>query len=94
MEQISETYDGIPMPSKEQEDIAEAQNISLPFACRLKCKLGYQGELVKEKDEENERLCGIITGLLAEKEKDNVDKHTMLNRMSQIEALLTAIVLR
>ncbi|KAJ0925741.1 hypothetical protein HanRHA438_Chr04g0163161 [Helianthus annuus] len=62
--------------------------------CRLKCKLGYQGELVKEKDEENERLCGIITGLLAEKEKDNVDKHTMLNRMSQIEALLTAIVLR
>ncbi|KAF5809082.1 hypothetical protein HanXRQr2_Chr04g0152981 [Helianthus annuus] len=33
MEQISETYDGIPMPSKEQEDIAEAQNISLPFAC-------------------------------------------------------------
>ncbi|KAJ0580141.1 hypothetical protein HanHA300_Chr04g0125881 [Helianthus annuus] len=63
-------------------------------AASLKCKLGYQGELVKEKDEENERLCGIITGLLAEKEKDNVDKHTMLNRMSQIEALLTAIVLR
>ncbi|KAJ0681129.1 hypothetical protein HanPI659440_Chr16g0632281 [Helianthus annuus] len=51
-------------------------------------------ELVKEKDEEKERLNGVIAGLLAEKEKDKVDKDVMLNRMSQIEAMLTARVRR
>ncbi|MFS7889272.1 hypothetical protein Hanom_Chr00s000003g01605021 [Helianthus anomalus] len=47
-------------------------------------------ELVKEKDEEKERFNRIIAGLLAEKEKDKVDKDA---RMSQIEAMLTATVL-
>ncbi|MFS7949048.1 hypothetical protein Hanom_Chr06g00566991 [Helianthus anomalus] len=51
-------------------------------------------ELVKEKDEEKERLNGVIVGLLAEKEKDKVDKDVMLNRMSQIEAMLTTMVRR
>ncbi|KAF5819401.1 hypothetical protein HanRHA438_Chr02g0088481 [Helianthus annuus] len=51
-------------------------------------------ELVKEKNEEKERLNGIIAGLLAEKEKDKVDKDVMLNRMSQIEAMLTAMIRR
>ncbi|KAJ0437411.1 hypothetical protein HanRHA438_Chr16g0750331 [Helianthus annuus] len=51
-------------------------------------------ELVKEKNEEKERLNGVIAGLLAEKEKDKVDKDVMLNRMSQIEATLTAMVRR
>ncbi|KAM0040814.1 putative protein MULTIPOLAR SPINDLE 1 [Helianthus debilis subsp. tardiflorus] len=51
-------------------------------------------ELVKEKDEEKERFNRIIAGLLAEKEKDKVDKDAMLNRMSQIEAMLTATVRR
>ncbi|KAF5781430.1 putative SLC26A/SulP transporter [Helianthus annuus] len=49
-------------------------------------------ELVKEKDEEKERLNGIISGLLAEKEKDKVDKDAMLDTMSQIEAMLTSII--
>ncbi|XP_022034029.1 uncharacterized protein LOC110935977 [Helianthus annuus] len=51
-------------------------------------------ELLKEKDEEKERLNGVIAGLLADKEKDKVDKDVMLNRMSQIEATLTAMVRR
>uniref|UniRef100_A0A251SSV7 Uncharacterized protein n=1 Tax=Helianthus annuus TaxID=4232 RepID=A0A251SSV7_HELAN len=51
-------------------------------------------ELVKENDEEKERLNGVIAGLLAKKEKDKVDKDVMLNRMSQIEAMLTAMVQR
>ncbi|KAM0054840.1 hypothetical protein Hdeb2414_s0006g00199331 [Helianthus debilis subsp. tardiflorus] len=51
-------------------------------------------ELVKEKDEEKERLNGVIAGLLAEKEKDKVDKDVMLNRMSQIEAMLTVMAQR
>ncbi|MFS7920618.1 hypothetical protein Hanom_Chr03g00226951 [Helianthus anomalus] len=50
--------------------------------------------LVKEKDEEKERFNGITTGLLAEKEKDKVDKDAMLDRMSQIEAMLTTTVRR
>ncbi|XP_022026529.1 uncharacterized protein LOC110927205 isoform X2 [Helianthus annuus] len=37
-------------------------------------------ELVKEKDEEKERFNRIIAGLLAEKEKDKVDKDAMLDR--------------
>ncbi|XP_035832469.1 uncharacterized protein LOC110909152 isoform X4 [Helianthus annuus] len=49
-------------------------------------------ELVKEKDEEKERFNGIIAGLLADKEKDKVDKDALLDRMSQIEAMLTATV--
>ncbi|KAJ0468477.1 hypothetical protein HanIR_Chr14g0697061 [Helianthus annuus] len=49
-------------------------------------------ELVKEKDKEKARFNRIIVGLLAEKEKDKVD--TMLDRMSQIEAMLTATVRR
>ena len=48
-------------------------------------------ELVKEKDEDKERFEGIIAGLVAEKEKDNADKEAMLNRMAQIEAMLTAM---
>ncbi|MFS8009602.1 hypothetical protein Hanom_Chr14g01286881 [Helianthus anomalus] len=51
-------------------------------------------ELVKEKDEEKERLNGVIAGLLAEKEKDKMDKDVLLNRMSQIEAMLTTMVQR
>ncbi|KAJ0805914.1 putative adenine phosphoribosyltransferase [Helianthus annuus] len=51
-------------------------------------------ELVKEKDEEKERFNGIIAGLLADKEKDKVDKDALLDRMSQIEAMLTATVRR
>ncbi|KAJ0587809.1 hypothetical protein HanIR_Chr04g0167431 [Helianthus annuus] len=51
-------------------------------------------ELVKEKDKEKERFNGIIAGLLADKEKDKVDKDALLDRMSQIEAMLTAIVRR
>ncbi|KAJ0492612.1 hypothetical protein HanIR_Chr12g0576821 [Helianthus annuus] len=51
-------------------------------------------QLVKEKDEEKERFNGIIAGLLAEKEKDKVDKNVILNRMSQIEAMLTTTVRR
>uniref|UniRef100_A0A251TPG3 Uncharacterized protein n=1 Tax=Helianthus annuus TaxID=4232 RepID=A0A251TPG3_HELAN len=47
-------------------------------------------ELVKEKDEEKERFNRINAGLLAEKEKDKVDKDAML----QIEAMLTATVRR
>ncbi|KAF5755868.1 hypothetical protein HanXRQr2_Chr17g0807911 [Helianthus annuus] len=50
--------------------------------------------LVKEKDEEKERFNGITAGLLAEKEKDKVDKDAMLDRMSQIEAMLTPTVRR
>ncbi|KAJ0442128.1 hypothetical protein HanRHA438_Chr16g0753041 [Helianthus annuus] len=50
-------------------------------------------ELVKENDEEKERLNGIIAGLLAEKEKDKVDKDVMLDTMSQIEAMLTSTIL-
>ncbi|KAJ0513191.1 hypothetical protein HanRHA438_Chr10g0443761 [Helianthus annuus] len=50
--------------------------------------------LVKEKDEEKERFNGIIAGLLADKEKDKVDKDALLDRMSQIEAMLTATVRR
>ncbi|MFS7906801.1 hypothetical protein Hanom_Chr01g00063501 [Helianthus anomalus] len=49
-------------------------------------------ELVKEKDEEKERFDGIIAGMLADKEKDKVDKDALLDRMSQIEAMLTATV--
>lgn len=49
-------------------------------------------ELIKEKNEEKERLDGIIAELLAEKEKDKVEKDAMNNRMSQIEAMLTATV--
>ncbi|MFS7942715.1 hypothetical protein Hanom_Chr06g00491671 [Helianthus anomalus] len=51
-------------------------------------------KLVKENDEEKERLNGDIACLLAEKEKDKVDKDVMLNRMSQIETMLTAMVRR
>ncbi|XP_021989014.1 uncharacterized protein LOC110885626 isoform X1 [Helianthus annuus] len=51
-------------------------------------------ELVKEKDEEKERFNRIIAGLLAEKEKDKVNKYAMLDRMSQIEVMLTATVRR
>ncbi|KAJ0885900.1 hypothetical protein HanRHA438_Chr09g0373231 [Helianthus annuus] len=51
-------------------------------------------ELVKKKDEEKERFNGIIAGLLAGKEKDKVDKDALLDRMSQIEAMLTATVRR
>ncbi|KAJ0934350.1 hypothetical protein HanRHA438_Chr03g0106411 [Helianthus annuus] len=51
-------------------------------------------ELIKEKDEEKERFNGIIAGLLAEKDKDKVDKDAMFDRMSQIEAMLTATVRR
>ncbi|KAM0068545.1 putative protein HEAT INTOLERANT 4 [Helianthus debilis subsp. tardiflorus] len=51
-------------------------------------------ELVKEKDEEKESLNGVIACLLVEKEKDKVDKDVMLNRMSQIEAMLTVVVRR
>ncbi|KAJ0604267.1 hypothetical protein HanRHA438_Chr02g0059631 [Helianthus annuus] len=42
-------------------------------------------ELVKEKDEEKERLNGVIAGLLAEKEKDKVDKDVMLNRSHKLK---------
>ncbi|XP_022034226.1 uncharacterized protein LOC110936192 isoform X2 [Helianthus annuus] len=49
-------------------------------------------ELVKEKDEEKERFNGIIAGLLADKEKDKADKDALLDRTSQIEAMLTATV--
>ncbi|KAJ0445437.1 hypothetical protein HanIR_Chr16g0842911 [Helianthus annuus] len=49
-------------------------------------------ELVKENDEEKERLNGIIAGLLAKKEKDKVDKDAMLNTMSQIEAMLASTI--
>ncbi|KAJ0880966.1 putative transposase, Ptta/En/Spm, plant [Helianthus annuus] len=49
-------------------------------------------ELVKTNDEEKERLDGIIATLLAEKEKDKADKDALLERMSQIEAMLTATV--
>ncbi|XP_022004374.1 uncharacterized protein LOC110901925 [Helianthus annuus] len=48
-------------------------------------------ELTKEKDEEKERLNGIIAGLLAEKEKDKVDKDAMLDTMLHIEAMLTTV---
>ncbi|XP_022041991.1 uncharacterized protein LOC110944647 [Helianthus annuus] len=51
-------------------------------------------ELVKEKDEEKERFNGIIARLLAAKEKDKVDKDAMLDRMSQIETMLTTTVRR
>ncbi|MFS7938648.1 hypothetical protein Hanom_Chr05g00442221 [Helianthus anomalus] len=51
-------------------------------------------ELVKEKGEEKERLNGVIAGLMAEKEKDKIYKDILLNRMSQIEAMLTAMVQR
>ncbi|MFS7935667.1 hypothetical protein Hanom_Chr06g00577041 [Helianthus anomalus] len=51
-------------------------------------------ELVEGKDGEEEKLNRIIAGPSAEKEKDKVDKYTMLNRISQVEAMLTAIVLR
>ncbi|KAM0043289.1 hypothetical protein Hdeb2414_s0010g00339511 [Helianthus debilis subsp. tardiflorus] len=51
-------------------------------------------ELVKERDEKKERFNGIIAGLLLEKEKDKVDKDTMLDRISQIEVMLTATVRR
>ncbi|MFS7913472.1 hypothetical protein Hanom_Chr02g00142191 [Helianthus anomalus] len=50
-------------------------------------------ELVEENDKE-EKLNRIIAGPSAEKEKDKMDKDTMLNRISQVEAMLTAIVLR
>ncbi|MFS7979419.1 hypothetical protein Hanom_Chr10g00927091 [Helianthus anomalus] len=46
-------------------------------------------ELVKENDEEKERLNGIIVGLLAEKKIDKVDKDVMLDTIPQIEAMLT-----
>ncbi|MFS8029279.1 hypothetical protein Hanom_Chr16g01520501 [Helianthus anomalus] len=49
-------------------------------------------ELVKENDDEKERLYGIIVGLLAEKEKDKVDKDAMLDTISQIEAMLTSTI--
>ncbi|MFS7925871.1 hypothetical protein Hanom_Chr04g00290281 [Helianthus anomalus] len=49
-------------------------------------------ELIKEKDEEKERLNGIIAGLLAEKEKDKVYKDVMLDMMSRIEAMLTSTI--
>ncbi|MFS8028507.1 putative exocyst complex component Exo70, cullin repeat-like-containing domain superfamily [Helianthus anomalus] len=51
-------------------------------------------ELVEEKDDEEEKLNKIIAGPSAKKENDKVDKDTMLNRISQVEAMLTAIVLR
>ncbi|XP_021999089.1 uncharacterized protein LOC110895994 isoform X2 [Helianthus annuus] len=51
-------------------------------------------ELVEGKDGEEEKLNRIIAGPSTEKEKDKVDKYTMLNRISQVEAMLTAIVLR
>ncbi|MFS7989755.1 hypothetical protein Hanom_Chr11g01050621 [Helianthus anomalus] len=46
-------------------------------------------ELVKEKNEEKERF---IARLVAENEKDKVDKDDMLERMSQIDTLLTTTV--
>ncbi|KAJ0806392.1 hypothetical protein HanPI659440_Chr02g0088941 [Helianthus annuus] len=49
---------------------------------------------ISDEDEEKERLNGITVGLLAEKEKDKVDKDPMLDRMSQIEAMLTSTVRR
>ncbi|MFS8027094.1 putative DNA helicase [Helianthus anomalus] len=49
---------------------------------------------ISDEDEEKEILNGITVGLLAEKEKDKVDKDAMLDRMSQIEAMLTSIVRR
>ncbi|XP_021980591.1 uncharacterized protein LOC110876739 [Helianthus annuus] len=49
-------------------------------------------ELVKENDEEKERLNGIIARLLAEKKKDKVDKDAMPDTMPQIEAMLTSII--
>ncbi|KAF5813536.1 hypothetical protein HanXRQr2_Chr03g0099671 [Helianthus annuus] len=61
---------------------------------RLKSRSWLSRKFVKEKDEEKERLNGVIAGLLADKEKDKVDKDVMLNRMSQIEAMLTAMVRR
>ncbi|XP_021992859.1 uncharacterized protein LOC110889606 isoform X3 [Helianthus annuus] len=55
-------------------------------------------ELVKEKDEEKdeekETFNGIIAALLADKEKDKGDKDALLDRMSQIEAMLTTAVRR
>ncbi|MFS7941602.1 hypothetical protein Hanom_Chr06g00478211 [Helianthus anomalus] len=53
-------------------------------ACRIKIekvKLVIK-ELFKEKDEEKERLNGIIVGLFLVNENDKVDEDTMLNRMS------------
>ncbi|KAM0071824.1 putative DNA helicase [Helianthus debilis subsp. tardiflorus] len=41
---------------------------------------------ISDEDGEKERLNGIIVGLLAE--KDKVDEDAMLDRMSQIEAML------
>ncbi|XP_022012242.1 ATP-dependent DNA helicase DDM1 isoform X2 [Helianthus annuus] len=49
---------------------------------------------ISDEDEEKERLNGITVGLLAEKEKDKVDKDAMLDRMSQIEAMLKSTVRR
>ncbi|KAJ0813299.1 hypothetical protein HanPSC8_Chr17g0771811 [Helianthus annuus] len=51
-------------------------------------------EFFKEKDEEKERLNGIIVGLFVVNEKDKVDKDTMLNRMSEVEAKVEAITVR
>ncbi|KAJ0819727.1 hypothetical protein HanPSC8_Chr16g0699381 [Helianthus annuus] len=51
-------------------------------------------EIVKENDEEKERLNRSIAGLLAEKEENKVDKDVVLNRMSQIEVMLTDMVRR
>ncbi|MFS7932489.1 hypothetical protein Hanom_Chr04g00368461 [Helianthus anomalus] len=52
-------------------------------ACRKieKLKLVIK-EFFKEKDEEKERLNGIIVGLFAVNENDKVDEDTILNRMS------------
>ncbi|XP_076912541.1 uncharacterized protein LOC143570905 [Bidens hawaiensis] len=49
-------------------------------------------ELVKEKEDEKERLNGIIAELVAEKEKDKAEKDAMLDRMTNIEAMLKSIV--
>ncbi|KAF5794460.1 hypothetical protein HanXRQr2_Chr08g0328321 [Helianthus annuus] len=73
----------------------EVPELEIIRACRKieKLKLVIK-EFFKEKDEEKERLNGIIVGLFVVNEKDKVDKDTMLNRMSEVEAKVEAITVR
>ncbi|XP_035830491.1 uncharacterized protein LOC110886452 isoform X2 [Helianthus annuus] len=80
--------------NKTSETSHPPSDTSSSEALKWKCKIEKLNlvikELVKEKDEEKERFNRINAGLLAEKEKDKVDKDAML----QIEAMLTATVRR
>ncbi|KAF5764811.1 hypothetical protein HanRHA438_Chr15g0708801 [Helianthus annuus] len=46
--------------------------------------------LVKQKNEDKERLNDLLWGCWLEKERDKVDRDAMLDRMSQIVAMLRA----